>query len=76
LYAWPTDCPEPISHPPITDAPSDGEKVIRWIERFCVCGVGDKFGEPVKLELFQRLLLCWLFEKRPGGGYRYRRALL
>jgi phage terminase large subunit-like protein len=73
---WPTDVPEPISHPPLTDADSDGPAVIRWIERHCVYGVGDMFGEPVRLELFEKLFLIWLYEKRPDGRYRYRRALL
>jgi phage terminase large subunit-like protein len=60
----------------LTNAPSDGQKVIRWIERNCVYGEGDRFGDPVKLETFQKLFLIWLFEKRPNGKYRYRRALL
>src|ERR1700677_3855518 len=76
LLPWPIDVPEPISHPPLTDADSDGPAVIRWIERHCVYGVGDMFGEPVKLELFEKLFLIWLYEKRPDGRYRYRRALL
>jgi phage terminase large subunit-like protein len=40
-----------------------------------VAGEGDHFGEPVKLEMFEKLFLCWLFEKHPNGGYRYRRTL-
>jgi len=72
---WPADVPRPLSAPPLTDAPSDGLKVARWIERNCVYGEGDKFGERVKLETFQKLFLIWLFEKRPNGAYRYRRAL-
>lgn len=73
---WPTGVPEPLSAPPLTDAPSDGPKVIRWIERNCVYGEGDRFGEPVKLEIFQKIFLTWLFEKRADGRCRYRRALL
>ena len=41
-----------------------------------MCGEGDHFGEPVKLQTFQKLFLCMLFEKRPDGRRRYRRALL
>jgi hypothetical protein len=52
---WPASVPAPLSAPPLTDAPSDGPKVIRWIERNCVCGEGDHFGERVKLETFQKL---------------------
>jgi phage terminase large subunit-like protein len=59
----------------LTDAPSHGPRVARWIESNCVYGEGDKFGRPVRLELFQKILLIWLFELRPDGGYRYRRAL-
>src|SRR6516165_10821698 len=73
---WPTAVPKPLSAPPLTDAPSDGPKVAKWIESNCVYGEGDHWGEPVRLELFQKLFLCWLYEKRPNGRYRYRRALL
>ena len=73
---WPEGVPKPLSAPALTDAPSDGPRVIRWIESNCVFGEGDHFGEPVRLQLFQKLFLCWLFEKRSDGRYRYRRALL
>jgi phage terminase large subunit-like protein len=72
--AWPTDVPRPLSAPPLTDAPSDGPKVIRWIEANCVYGEGDAWGEPVRLQTFQKLFLCWLYEKRPDGRYRYQLA--
>lgn len=75
VLEWPAGVPQPLSAPPLTNAPSDGLKVARWIERNCVYGEGDKFGERVKLEMFQRLFLIWLFEKRTDGAYRYRRAL-
>lgn len=73
---WPTNVPTPRSAPKLTDAPTDGPRVIRWIERNCRFGEGDRFGEPVALELFQKLFLCWLFELKPDGTRRYRRALL
>ncbi|HWS94468.1 MAG TPA: terminase large subunit, partial [Mycobacterium sp.] len=73
---WPTGVPKPLSAPPLTDAPSDGPRAANWIQRNCVYGEGDHWGEPVRLETFQKLFLCWLFEKRPDGRYRYRRALL
>jgi phage terminase large subunit-like protein/intein/homing endonuclease len=76
VLPWPDGVPKPLSAPPLTNAPSDGPKVIRWIEANCVYGEGDRFGEPVKLELFQRIFLTFLFEKRPDGQHRYRRALL
>jgi phage terminase large subunit-like protein len=76
LIPWPEDVPRPMSAPPLTDAPSDGPRVISWIEANCVHGEGDHWGEPVRLELFQKLFLIWLFERRPDGRPRYRRALL
>jgi phage terminase large subunit-like protein len=76
LLSWPTDVPRPLSCPPLTDAPSDGGKVIAWIERHCVQGPGDYFGKPVKLEMFQKLFLTMLFELRPDGRRRYRRCYL
>nr|WP_165964994.1 terminase TerL endonuclease subunit [Mycobacterium eburneum] len=30
----------------------------------------------MQLETFQKLILVWLYEKRPDGRYRYRRALI
>ncbi len=74
--SWPTDVPRPLSAPPLTTARSDGPAVVSWIERHCVYGEGDHWGEPVRLETFEKLLLCWLFELRPDGRRRYRRALL
>jgi phage terminase large subunit-like protein len=74
--AWPESVPRPLSAPKLTNAPSDGIKVIRWIEKHCRYGEGDRFGQPVRLELFQKLFLIWLFELRPDGKRRYRRALL
>ena len=68
--------PEPISHPPLTTAPSTGSQVAAWIEHYCVYGEGDHYGEQVRLELFEKLYLIWLFELRPDGRRRYRRALL
>lgn len=76
VLEWPAAVPKPLSCPQLTDAPSDGPKVIKWIERNCVYGEGDRFGEPVRLELFQKIFLIWLFELRADGRRRYRRALL
>ncbi len=76
VIPWPEGVPRPLSAPPLTDAPSDGPKVIKWIEANCVYGEGDAWGEPVRLGLFQKIFLCWLYERRADGRYRYRRALL
>lgn len=76
VLPWPAGIPKPLSAPPLTTARSDGPKVIRWIEKHCRYGEGDRFGRPVRLELFQKLFLIWLFELKPDGSRRYRRALL
>lgn len=76
VLPWPDGVCKPLSSPPLTDAPSDGPKVIRWIEKNCRYGEGDRFGEPVKLELFQKIFLVWLFELKADGTRRYRRAML
>jgi len=76
LLSWPAGVPEPLSSPPLTNAPSEGPRVIAWIEANLVLGEGDHWGEPVRLEVFEKLFLIWLFELRPDGRRRYRRALL
>ena len=76
VLSWPPGVPQPLSSPPLTNARSDGPKVIRWIERHCRYGEGDRFGQAVTLELFQKLFLIWLFELKADGTRRYRRALL
>jgi phage terminase large subunit-like protein len=73
---WPEGVLKPRSAPPLTLAPSDGPQVINWIQANCRHGEGDRWGERVQLELFQKLFLCWLYEKREDGRYRYRRAYL
>jgi phage terminase large subunit-like protein len=57
-------------------APSDGARVCRWIERHCVLGEGDYFGQPFRLRPWQRRFLYRLYELNPDGTRRYRRALL
>lgn len=76
VVGWPSEVPEPLSAPALTNAPSEGPEVIAWIEQHCVYGEGDRYGEPARLELFEKLFIYWLFEKRPDGRFRYRRALL
>lgn len=66
----------PLSAPPPTDAPTEGPQVCRWIETHCRYGEGDKFGQPVRLEPFQRYVLYLLYELNEDGSRRYRRFLL
>jgi phage terminase large subunit-like protein len=58
------------------NARTEGWAVIAWIESHCTYGDGDKHGEPVRLEPFQKWLLLHLYELLPSGTRRYRRALL
>lgn len=73
---------EPLSAPPLVGDPAtddryaEGRKVVRWIERNCRYGEGDKFGQPVRLEPFQVRIVLHLFEHLPNGDLRYRRALI
>ncbi|CPR11955.1 phage terminase [Mycobacterium bohemicum DSM 44277] len=76
VIGWPAEVPEPLSAPPLTNAASDGPEVISWIEEHCCFGEGDHYGQPARLELFEKLFLYWLFAKRPDGQHRFRRALL
>ncbi|MEY9944897.1 terminase TerL endonuclease subunit [Kitasatospora sp. GAS1066B] len=76
VLPWPAAVPKPLSAPALTAARSDGPKVARWIERHLRYGEGDKFGQPVRLEPFQKIFLHWLFELKADGTRRYRRALL
>lgn len=56
-------------------APTLGPQVCRWIERYCVLGEGDFYGQPVRLRPWQRAFLYRLYELRLDGSRRYRRAL-
>jgi phage terminase large subunit-like protein len=66
----------PLSHPaPLAGRPTEGPTMVRWIEALCTYGEGDKQGEPVRLELYQKYLLHHLGELNPDGNWRYKRAL-
>jgi phage terminase large subunit-like protein len=56
--------------------PTDGARVCRWIEKHCVLGEGDYFGQPFRLRPWQKRFLYRLYELTPDGARRYRRALL
>lgn len=64
----------PITTPP---PPSWGGLVCRWIETNLVHGEGDKFGEPFRLEPWQRAFIWRLYEYDAKTNRRIvRRALL
>ena len=39
-----------------------GARVVKFIEKFCVHGEGDFFGEPFKLDDWQKALIYELYE--------------
>lgn len=43
-----------------------GERVIRFIEDYCVVPEGDKVGQPVKLDLFQRIFILSVYDNPHG----------
>lgn len=63
--------------------PSTGGLVCAWIEMHCVWGEGDWYGQPVRLQPFQRWFIWRLYEYYPAdypdpalaGRRRYRMAL-
>ena len=64
----------PISSPP---PPSWGGLVCRWIETNLVHGEGDKFGEPFRLEPWQRAYIWRIYEYDAATQKRtVKRALL
>lgn len=56
--------------------PSKGKYVCAWIERHCVLGEGDYFGQRFQLRPWQRAIIEKLYETKPNGTRRYRRALI
>lgn len=72
--SWPFA--RPLSHPPaLAGRPTAGPLMREWIESHCVFGEGDRAGEPVQLEPFQRYKLNHIGELLPDGRWRYRRVL-
>jgi phage terminase large subunit-like protein len=73
---------EPLSAPPLVGDPktdpryAEGRRVVRWIQAHCRYGLGDKFGQPVRLEPFQVSLILRLYELTEDGRRRYRRAYI
>lgn len=52
--------------------PSHGALACRWIERFCICGEGDWYGQPIKLRPDQKRFLFRWYEYCPDcDEWRY-----
>lgn len=67
----------PLSAPISLGWPSHGRIVCAWIEQHCVYGEGDYFGQPVRLQRWQKQILYWLYEYNPASGERrFREALI
>ena len=44
-----------------------GARVVKFIEKFCVHGEGDFFGEPFKLDQWQQAIIYDLYEIKDNG---------
>lgn len=67
----------PLSSPRSLGWPTHGQVVCRWVQKHCVYGEGDYFGQPVRLLRFQKQFLYWLYEYNPATGERrFREAML
>ena len=55
---------------------SKGGRVVRFIENFCVHGEGDFYGQPFKLDLWQKQIIYHLYELNDQGQRQHREALL
>ena len=55
---------------------NEGERAIRFIEKFCVHGEGDFFGLPFHLEDFQKDIIRELYQKKKDGSRKYREAMI
>ena len=60
----------------ITLPETRGSRVVRFIEKFCVHGEGDFFGEPFKLDDWQKAIIYELYEIKDNGERKYREALI
>ena len=57
-------------------AASNGGRVVKFIENFCVHGEGDFYGAPFKLDLWQKQLIYNLYELNEDRSRKYREALV
>ena len=53
-----------------------GARVVKFIEKFCVHGEGDFFGEPFKLDDWQKAIIYDMYEIKDNGERKYREALI
>jgi phage terminase large subunit-like protein len=48
-----------------------GERVIAFIERYCIVSEGDLIGKPIKLEKFQKQFLLDVYDNKAGTRRAY-----
>src|SRR6187399_2437841 len=48
-----------------------GEKVVAFIEKYCVAPEGDHIGKPMKLEPFQRKFILEVYDNPYGTSNAY-----
>jgi len=53
-----------------------GARVVKFIENFCVHGEGDFYGQPFRLDQWQRKIIYDLYELNENKERRHREALL
>ena len=51
----------------ITLPETKGARVVKFIEKFCVHGEGDFFGEPFKLDQWQQAIIYEMYEIKDNG---------
>ena len=66
----------PTYFTPRIHRPSDGDEIIEFAREHFTVLKGFKAGHPLEFTAWQRWLLRALYERRPDGRLRYRRALI
>jgi len=60
----------------ITLPETTGDRVVKFIENFVVHGEGDFYGQPFKLDNWQKAMIYELYELNDQGTRKYREALI
>ena len=60
----------------ITLPETKGSRVVKFIEKFCVHGEGDFYGQPFTLDNWQKAIIYDLYEIQDNGERKYREALI
>jgi len=60
----------------ITLPETTGDRVVKFIEGFCVHGEGDFYGMPFKLDDWQKKIIYEMYELTDRGNRKYREALI